>query len=88
MECIFKEGDLVRIKDTKHLRQIWPNNSKKAIGKCFNITFKRISQEVLSKWLDNKASTCRITPNNEFGINFYITDLELINPEETHYEIY
>jgi hypothetical protein len=85
---MFKEGDLVRIKDTENLKKRWPYASKKAIGECFNITFKKLDGKNLEEWINNKTATNLITSDNKFLINFFISDLELVSSQETNYEIY
>lgn len=80
---MFKPGDLVRVKDTNHIRK-WRMGTK-AIGHEFYL--REIGEEYFEEWI----AGLRIDysdPDNVYGINYYVSDLELVNPKETQYEIY
>jgi len=85
---MFKDGDLVRIKNTPHMME-WSRPRGINIGKTFTINFGRnINPRWKKEWLDGetKSSVCDV--KNTYGINYHIDDLELVNPIDLIYEIY
>ena len=85
---MFKDGDLVRIKNTPHMME-WSRPRGIHIGKTFVINFSRdLEQRYIKGWLNGKTKSSICDVKNTYGINYHIDDLELVNPIDPIYEIY
>lgn len=81
---MFKDGDLVRIKDTPHIRG-WGKDGGKFIGNTFIINFREDDKHFKEQWGMGEIPSAICDQSNTYAINYYINDLELVNPS---YEIY
>lgn len=81
---MFKNGDLVRIKDTSHMRG-WRDG--RDIGNTFTIRFG-VEVERIKSWESGEIPSAICDQSNTYGINYYISDLELVYSTNPTYEIY
>lgn len=85
---MFKDGDLVRIKNTPHMME-WSRPRGINIGKTFTINFGRdVEPKWRENWLNGKIKSSFCDVKNTYGINYHIDDLELVNTIVPIYEIY
>ena len=84
---MFKNGDLVRIKDTSRMLN-WSYPKGIHVGKTFIINFDEGKLEKYKRWLNGEICSCVCDRKNTYGINYHIDDLELVNPIDPIYEIY
>lgn len=85
---MFREGDLVRIKNTPHMMG-WSNPRGINIGKTFVINFGYdVEKKLVKGWLDGNITSSICDVKNTYGINYHIDDLELVDPIDPIYEIY
>lgn len=74
-ELPFKEGDLVEVLDTEHIRT-WVRH-KEAIGYRFKLTFANRTKPEIAEWFQgNGRINC--DPANKHHINYNVADLKLV----------
>lgn len=84
---MFKDGDLVRIKDTPNIRK-WGKEGNQFIGNTFTINFRKVSKHFKEQWEKGEVPSAICDKLNTYAINYYISDLELIYSTNPTYEIY
>jgi hypothetical protein len=82
----FKQGDLVRVKNTKHVRG-W-NDGIKAVGFEFEFNITEYFSNHYENWFEGKDTSSSMDVRNTKCINYYYDDLELVNPNNENYEVY